>query len=131
MSDDDDFVSSEPRPSEPPGFPGQGRQINTRVVTPIVALVVVILALGFTLMPFKAVAGVSCSAPLRGAKPTGEVSSGAVLGGAEAACQDAGNSRKAMAATVSAIFIGAALVAVFHPTRAPRSRMIVASEGQA
>ena len=130
MSDDDDFASNEPRPSEPPGLRFLRPEASTRVVTPIAALVVLVLALGFTLMPFKAVGGVSCSAPLRGAEPTGDVSSVAVLGGTEGACRDAGNSRMAMAATVSAIFVGTALVAVLHPNR-PRSRMMVASEGQA
>lgn len=79
-------------------------------VAPLFALVVLVLAVGWCLLPFKFAAGVDCGPPLFGGKPKSDTSVGLILPDID--CPAKARSRLLVSATISVLAVGAAAAAV-------------------
>lgn len=79
-------------------------------VTPFVALLVVVLAVGWVLLPFDFAKGVQCGAPLFGGHPKSEVSVGLIIPKED--CPDKARSRLLTAAMISLVAVIASAAAV-------------------
>ncbi len=87
-----------------------GRLTTRQKVVPVAGLVVFLLAIGYTLLPFDVVGGaVDCGPALFGSKPE-QAPTAVIVDEPKRACRDAGNSRLAFAAVVgtAAAVIGVA-----------------------
>ncbi len=99
-----------PRPEQGIGWAEGGRLTTRQKVVPVLALVVLLGALAYTLVPFTVAETVDCQAALRGSDPEAGVPPGAIVGNPRKACHDVGNSRLSLAGAVgvAAMIIGAA-----------------------
>lgn len=79
-------------------------------VLPLVVLVVLLLAVGWCLLPFKFAAGVDCGPPLLGGKAKSDTSVGLILPKID--CKAKARSRLLVSATVSLVAVGAAAATV-------------------
>ncbi|HEX2063900.1 MAG TPA: hypothetical protein VHE80_05720 [Acidimicrobiales bacterium] len=86
-----------------------GRLTTRQKVAPALGLVVFLLCVGYTLLPFDVVDAVDCGPALFGSKPE-EAPVAVIVDEPKRACRDAGNSRLAFAAVVgtAAAVIGVA-----------------------
>ncbi len=91
------------------GHGPDGRLTTRQKVVPAVGLVVFLLCLGYTLLPFDVVDTVDCGPALFGSKPE-EVPVAVIVDEPKRACRDAGNSRLAFAAVIgtAAVVLAAA-----------------------
>ncbi len=74
-------------------------------LTPVFVLVIVFLAVGWSLLPFEFTRGVDCGPPLLGAKPKSDVSVGLVI--PEMDCKSKAKSRLLVSAMISLAAVGA------------------------
>ncbi|MDP9071580.1 MAG: hypothetical protein M3N68_09945 [Actinomycetota bacterium] len=98
------------RPERGIGWAEGGRLTTRQRVVPVLALLVLLGALAYVLVPFTVAETVDCQGALRGSDPQSEIAPGAIVGDPRAACRDVGNSRLSLAGVVgvAALIIGAA-----------------------
>ncbi len=93
---------------------------TTKLVVPLIAVLVGLAALFYALMPFNGAGDVPCRGTLSGAKPRQEVIGGFVQGREEAVCRSAGRSRATTAGFVALIGLIGAAAAVAIPPESER-----------
>lgn len=87
-----------------------------KVVVPIVALIVALLAVGWLTLPFEGGGKVDCRVRLAGdGKPTRDVSAFAITDKEARSCRDGGRSRAVSAALVALLALAASGAAVLLP----------------
>lgn len=85
-------------------------------VAPLVALVVLVAALVYGLMPFTFAGRIECSGSLFGSEPAPGIPAGAIVGSAEAACADTGGRRRNNVLVVGAAALALGLGGAFLPS---------------
>ena len=99
-----------PRPERGIGWAEGGGLTTRQKIVPALALLVLVVALAYTLVPFTVADTVRCQAALRGSGLAQELPAGAIVGDPRKACRDVGNSRLSLAGVVglAAVILGAA-----------------------
>ncbi len=90
---------------------GEGGRLTTRQrVVPVLAVLVLLGAVAYSLVPFTVADTVECRGALRGADPVGDLPPAVIVGDPRKACHDFGNSRLSLAGVVAvaAVVVGAA-----------------------
>ena len=93
---------------------------TTKLVVPLIAVVVGLAALFYALMPFNGAGGVTCQGSFSGGKPRGAAVGGFVQGREETVCRNAGRSRITTAGFVAFIGLVGAAAAVLIPPESER-----------
>ena len=77
-------------------------------VVPALAVLVVLGALVYAMVPYTVAGTVDCRGALRGAEPESDVPAGVIVGNPRRSCRDVGNSRLATAGVVgvAAVIVG-------------------------
>jgi hypothetical protein len=96
------------------GHGPDGRLTTRQKVVPVVGLVVFLLCLGYTLLPFDVVGTVDCGPALFGSKPE-EAPVAVIVDEPKRACRDAGNSRLAFAAVIGTAAVVIAVAGLILP----------------
>lgn len=89
--------------------PPWSREASTRQrVVPVLALLVVVGAVIYGLLPFTFAGRVECSGALFGSRPAPDTPAGTIIGSSEAACAATGGRRRVntIVVTVAALAIG-------------------------
>ena len=93
---------------------------STKLIVPLIAVVVGLAALFYALMPFNGAGDVPCKGTFSGGEPRGAVVGGFVQGREEQVCKSAARSRITTAGFVALIALIGASAAVVIPPESER-----------